>query len=292
MKYALRYIFSLLLLFYLVSEYSVDILSIVGKLNIKYVLIIVLISMIQYLLSAYRWMYISSKSGHDMNYIFCIKYYYISGFLNNILPGGVIGDIYRAYSAKSSDQRVIDLSKSITSIVLERLSGQIMLILFFIVSLSLYFIKDGKYEAFLYMFIPVLVSILVFYFIFKKIVFAKKNNIIIIFRKIFTGIVFWNHTVLSFFVVISYITMYIISAQSLGINVDYLAFFVFTPIILFSMTLPVSIGGWGVREGTALLVALLLGLSSSSSISVAILYGFLNLLCALPGLYFLIFSRD
>ena len=134
MKYALRYIFSILLLFYLISEYSVDILSIVGKLNIKYVLIIVLISMVQYLLSAYRWKYISSKSGHDMNYIFCIKYYYISGFLNNILPGGVIGDIYRAYSAKSSDKRVIDLSKSITSIVLERLSGQIMLILFFIVS--------------------------------------------------------------------------------------------------------------------------------------------------------------
>ncbi len=292
MKYALRYIFSLVLLFYLVSEYSVDISSIAGKLNYKYVFIIILISVIQYLLSAYRWKYISLQSGHDMNYIFCIKYYYIAGFLNNILPGGVIGDIYRAYSAKSSDQRVIDLSKSVTSIVLERLSGQIMLILFFIISLSLYFIKNEKYEAFFYMFIPVLISVLIFYFIFKKVVFTQENKIIISFKKIFTGTVFWNHTVLSFFVVISYITIYIISAQSLGIYVDYLAFFVFTPIILFSMTLPVSIGGWGVREGTALLLALLLGLSSSSSISVAIMYGFLNLLCSLPGLYFLIFSRD
>jgi uncharacterized membrane protein YbhN (UPF0104 family) len=98
--------------------------------------------------------------------------------------------------------------------------------------------------------------------------------------------------ILSFFVVCSYILIYVISAVSLGLNIDYLAFMVFSPIILFSMTLPISIGGWGVRELTALLLSFLLGLSASASISVSIIYGILNLICSLPGLYFFLKIRS
>ena len=109
---------------------------------------------------------------------------------------------------------------------------------------------------------------------------------------LFTGPIFWNHIILSFFVVASYILIYIISAISLGLEIDYLAFLVFTPIILFSMTLPVSIGGWGVREVTALLVSFLIGLSASASISVSIIYGILNLICSLPGLFLFLNLRN
>ena len=111
------------------------------------------------------------------------------------------------------------------------------------------------------------------------------------FFKVFSGEVFWRHTILSFFVISSYIFIYIISAMSLGLKIDYVAFLVFSPIILFSMTLPVSIGGWGVREFTALLISFLLGLSASVSISVAIMYGVFNLICSLPGLYFFLKLR-
>ena len=118
----------------------------------------------------------------------------------------------------------------------------------------------------------------------KKMLYGKKisHNI----YAVFSGEVFWRHLILSFFVVCSYVLIYVISAVSLGLDIDYLAFMVFSPIILFSMTLPISIGGWGIRELTALLLSLLLGLSASSSISVSIIYGILNLICSLPGLYF------
>jgi uncharacterized membrane protein YbhN (UPF0104 family) len=52
------------------------------------------------------------------------------------------------------------------------------------------------------------------------------------------------------------------------------------------MTLPVSIGGWGVRETTALAISFLLGLTVSASVTVAIVYGLTNFLCSLPGMYF------
>ena len=81
-------------------------------------------------------------------------------------------------------------------------------------------------------------------------------------------------------------------ALSLGLDIDYLAFLVFTPIILFSMTLPISIGGWGIRETTALFISFLLGLSANVSISVAIIYGLLSLICSLPGLVLFLSTKN
>ena len=97
-----------------------------------------------------------------------------------------------------------------------------------------------------------------------------------------------THFFLSLIIVLTYITTYIICAFSLNLDIDIISFFVFAPIILFSMTLPVSIGGWGIRETTALAISFLLGLTVSASVTVAIVYGLTNLLCSLPGMYFLI----
>ena len=288
-----KYILTLGLLYYVIDTYGTDIRKIFSIINYHYIGLVFFVSFLQYVLSAYRWMYISSKNGSEMNFFYCLKFYYISSFINNILPGGVIGDIYRAYCARESNHSIINLSKSVQGIIFERLSGQIMMFFVFLFSLSLFFLINGRYVAFIYTVIPVILTIMIILIIAKKIYLNKihPNELMINFKKIFSGIIFWNHTIISFFVVLSYIIIYIISAEALGLSIDYFSFFVFTPIILFSMTLPVSIGGWGVREGTALLIAFLLGLSASSSISVAILYGIINLLCSLPGLYFLLLIR-
>ena len=285
-----KYIISISLIYIVFDNYGHDIVNTFKLININFILIILFISIIQYLLSAYRWMYISRYTNLNISFVNSIRFYYISTFMNNIFPGGIFGDIFRIYYHAENKKEIFKLGRSFQSVIFERLSGQIMLLSFFIMSLSLYFILNQKYIAFLYLSILLLIVFYIFKYIFKlkikKYIYYKKygQN----FLKVFTGEVFWRHIILSFFVVISYILIYIISAISLGLHIDYFAFLVFSPIILFSMTLPVSIGGWGVREFTALLVSFLLGLSASVSISVAIMYGVLNLICSLPGLYFLL----
>ena len=285
-----KYIISLGLIYILFINYGKDIINTIKLVNIDYIILIIFISLIQYILSAYRWKYISKYTNLNISFINSIKYYYISTFMNNILPGGIMGDIFRIYHHVDDKKEIFRIGRSFQSVVYERLSGQLMLLSFFILSLGLYFIIHQKYIAFSYLFLPLIAA---FYFL--KYIFNNKlrkyirtkhygNN----FLTVFTGEVFWRHTVLSFFVMMSYIFIYIISAVSLGVSIDYFSFLVFTPIILFSMTLPVSIGGWGVREFAALLISFLLGLSASLSISVAIMYGILNLICSLPGLYFLV----
>ena len=287
-KDTLKYILSISIIYYIINQYGINIFNILSIIDIRYIILIILISIIQHFLSAYRWMYISKITNLNISFKNSIQFYYISTFMNNILPGGIIGDIFRIYHTTENKIEILKMGKSVQAVIFERLSGQIMLLAFFIVSLTFYFLINNKYEAFFYLFFP---SLLIF-FIFKlflnkkikKMLNGKKisHNI----YAVFSGEVFWKHLMLSFFVVCSYVLIYVISAVSLGLDIDYLAFMVFSPIILFSMTLPISIGGWGIRELTALLLSLLLGLSASASISVSIIYGILNLICSLPGLYF------
>ena len=293
-KDTIRYIISIILIYIIFDNYGYKILQIINIIDYKYIILIIGISFGQHLLSAYRWMYVSKFTNLNINFKNSLKYYYIAGFMNNILPGGIPGDLYRIYCTSDNKKEIFKMGKSFQSVIFERLSGQIMLFFVFISSLTIYFLTNQKYIAFLYLILPTALIFFLMKYLIKyniKKYFGTKD-ITKNFHMLFTGPIFWNHIILSFFVVASYILIYIISAISLGLEIDYLAFLVFTPIILFSMTLPVSIGGWGVREVTALLVSFLIGLSASASISVSIIYGILNLICSLPGLFLFLNLRN
>tara|TARA_Y100000389_G_scaffold201990_1_gene246126 strand:- start:2289 stop:3128 length:840 start_codon:yes stop_codon:yes gene_type:complete len=269
---------------YVLLFYGNDISTIIRKVDLLYLPLIFLLSILQYVFSAWRWYFIASKTQSLINYNDALKYYYISGFLNNILPSGVIGDIYRTMNIKVNNRNKGSFLKSFQSVLFERLSGQITLIITFIFSLALFFLVNHKYTAFLYVVFIIFtgLSLVKIFFIYQQ-----KNKFIINFKYIFSGKRFYKHFFLSLIIVLTYITTYIICAFSLNLDIDIISFFVFAPIILFSMTLPVSIGGWGVRETTALLISFLLGLSVSASVTVSIVYGLMNLACSLPGMYFL-----
>tara|TARA_B100001109_G_C18848587_1_gene468104 strand:+ start:654 stop:1478 length:825 start_codon:yes stop_codon:yes gene_type:complete len=269
---------------YIFIYYGSEINLIIRKVDIVYLPVIILLSVVQYLLSAWRWYFIAYNTDTRIIYKDAVKYYYISGFLNNILPTGIMGDIYRTTNIKVNNQTTTNFLKSLQSVIFERLSGQITLVVTFVISLGIFFITNEKYEAFGYVLSLIIISLLVIKFFFNS---NQENKYIINFKQIFSGRVFYKHFFLSLIIVLTYITTYIICAFSLNLNIDIISFFVFAPIILFSMTLPISIGGWGIRETTALVISFLLGLSVSSSVTVAIVYGLTNLVCSLPGVYFL-----
>ena len=272
-----------MLMAYIIIIYGNEITIIVKDIDLVFLPLVLLISFIQYTLSAWRWCYIAKKNHSMINYGDALRYYYIAGFMNNILPTGIVGDIYRTLNIKINNKTSGNLIKSLQSVIFERLSGQIALIVTFILSLQVFFIVNQKYQASIYLLILITVI-----FIFIKLIFfyQKKNKYLVNFKYIFTGKRLYRHFLMSLIIVMTYITTYIVCAYSLNLNIDLISFFVFAPIILFSMALPVSIGGWGIRETTALAISFLLGLSVSASVTVAIVYGICNLLCSLPGVYF------
>ena len=55
-------------------------------------------------------------------------------------------------------------------------------------------------------------------------------------------------------------------------------------MILFAMVLPLSISGWGLREGAAAALFPLAGLSASAGLAASVAFGLTFLAITLPGL--------
>lgn len=64
-----------------------------------------------------------------------------------------------------------------------------------------------------------------------------------------------------------------------------------TPVMLLSL-LPISIGGWGVREGSMIIGFGLLGISADIALTVSIIVGISSLLGSLPGIFVIVRKND
>ena len=81
---------------------------------------------------------------------------------------------------------------------------------------------------------------------------------------------------------INIVVIYIL-AVDLGIAISFLASFVLFPIVILFMLVPISIAGWGVREGAMVIFLGLVGISSESALAVSLLYGIILTIVGLAG---------
>ena len=72
-------------------------------------------------------------------------------------------------------------------------------------------------------------------------------------------------------------------AASVGIQISWWNSMLLTQAIALSAIVPFSIGGWGVREGTSMLLLAPLGVSSTDATAISIIFGFVLTLNALMG---------
>jgi uncharacterized membrane protein YbhN (UPF0104 family) len=77
--------------------------------------------------------------------------------------------------------------------------------------------------------------------------------------------------------------------QSLGASVPAIYFLIFIPLVFVVMLLPISIGGFGVREGALLYFFSTVGIDSEISVAAGFLFYVLHLLALFAGLIFLLF---
>ena len=82
----------------------------------------------------------------------------------------------------------------------------------------------------------------------------------------------------------SYLGVFAIAAVATGAPLPAAAVLTVVPLTLASMLLPVSVGGWGVREAAAAALWPLAGLSAEAGVAASVLYGLLSLAGSLPGL--------
>ncbi|CCQ72831.1 lysylphosphatidylglycerol synthase transmembrane domain-containing protein [Magnetospira sp. QH-2] len=72
-------------------------------------------------------------------------------------------------------------------------------------------------------------------------------------------------------------------ANGMGLPVDPLDCILLFPPVLLVLTLPISIAGWGVREGAMVTAFGLVGVSNEGALALSLVFGGVGLVAALPG---------
>jgi glycosyltransferase 2 family protein len=80
--------------------------------------------------------------------------------------------------------------------------------------------------------------------------------------------------------------------QSLGLTVTLDQWFVVAPTVLLISMLPISVGGWGVREGAMVVALHGFGLSTEEALLPSILFGLCAVAATLPGAIFWVISEN
>jgi hypothetical protein len=191
-------------------------------------------------------------------------------FYNLFLPGGIGGDAYKGYLIKK--QFNIDTKKIVSVLVLDRLSGLLLLFMYaciLIPFLNLNLIPYIEYYALA----AIILGISVFWILNKKFF----QYVLPIFWK-----AFGYSALVQFFQILS--AYFILQSLDIELNtISYLFIFLVSSIV---SVIPLTIGGIGSRELTFFYGATLLHLDENTSIGISMIFFLITAFVSLFGIYY------
>ncbi|OLO03910.1 lysylphosphatidylglycerol synthase transmembrane domain-containing protein [Salinicola socius] len=296
---ALRLAFTLALLGVLAWQLDTrQLLDRLGDLSPGWVVVAVLIGVPQVVLSAWRWRMTAHQVGIGLPWPTAIREYYLATFLNQILPGGVVGDAARAWR-HGNTQTPSETATSSTSgpairaVIIERASGQIALLLVAAVAVVLSpalrraIIDSWQAHGTTGPWI-LLAALLLGGGILTGLkrrpwpALATFGHDV---KRALLAVSVWPAQLFSSLLVIAtYVAVFLCAAQALGLQRPLPELLPLIPPLLMAMAVPLTIAGWGLREGAAALIWPLAGLPAQEGVALSVTYGLLILAASLPGL--------
>ena len=311
----------------------------------------------QVALSAWRWRLTAQRLGAPIRFGEALREYYVATFLNQILPGGVMGDAARAWrharrprsegvlrgpvgeavgesigpavGTKVETRRLMPLGAPVETtagapfeppfeppfetpvetpvetpaaapvglaawhaVLIERASGQLALLAVVLATLvvspelqgttaRMFTSPDGGSNS------PVTLALALLLALAGIALWRGRGHVARFRRAVQEALlardVFLRQLVASLLIVASYVGVYLCCMRMIGIDTPLATAAPLVPWVLLAMAIPLSIAGWGVREGAAALVWQATGLDPAQGVAISISYGVVILLSSLPG---------
>lgn len=89
---------------------------------------------------------------------------------------------------------------------------------------------------------------------------------------------------------LSVLTLYAL-AWSIDFHLSFQTFLIAVPPVFLLTIIPISLAGWGIREGAMVGIFMLVGADQTKVLAMSILYGLLLIISSLPGSYYWIKSK-
>jgi len=260
--------------------------------NLFLLLIAIFLNVVERFELTYKWNLLIKVRGIIVKFgrLFWINS--IGSFLGLFLPSSLGTDVVRGYYlVKNNSER----SVSISSVFVDRVLGLISLLLLGLASLLFAGNLVSKFNLNLYLAVLTFITLVGVYFFqrneTKKIlellfIKMKQHKIIEYAMKLHGSILEYKKypkTLLLSFVItilvqVTRVLTYYAVAAAFDIEISIVYFFLFVPLIMIVMMLPITIGGLGLREGTFVAFFTMIGMSVNDAVVITFINSILDTL--------------
>jgi uncharacterized membrane protein YbhN (UPF0104 family) len=239
--------------------------------------------------SAWRWRIVARALGVGIGVPGAVGAYYRSLFLNSVLVGGVLGDVHRAVA---HGRRAGDVARGLRAVAWERLWGQViqaavtvvvLLILPSPVRPELPYVLAGVAGVAGVAGCAALVARGAARGGRSRLTGAARAVSDDLRRGVLARDVWPRLALASVLVVAGHTATFVIAARVAGCTAPLGELVALLMVVQTVMVIPLSIGGWGLREGTAAWAFAAAGLGAATGITAATLYAVLMLAAVSPG---------
>lgn len=238
---------------------------------------------------AWRWCVVARGLGIRLPLGPAVSDYYRALFLNAALPGGVLGDVHRAVRHGRSAG---DLGRGVRAVVLERTAGQAVLAVVgvtVLLTLPSPVLERARHLA----------AVLVLGALGGLAVWAAvrmgrapgparrgralrahlaEARGVLLSRASRPGVLLSSVLALA-----GHVAMFLLAARVAGTTAPAAGLLPLALLALLAMSVPFNVGGWGPREGVTAWSFGAAGLGAAQGLTVAVVYGVLSFVAALPG---------
>lgn len=243
--------------------------------------------------SAWRWRLVAGRLSAGLPLSTAVASYYRSLFLNLTLPGGVLGDVDRGVQ---HGRRVDDVRLALRAVAWERVLGQVVLIgLAVLAALVAPVPAPAQAMATAGLVLTVVLAIYA--------VRAARSGALNLPSRL-AGVAFSDGRALlapsvvlgvlgsSLIAIAGHVATFVVAARAVGTAMPVTDLVVAAVLVLLVAAVPLSLAGWGPREGAAAWVFAVTGAQASEGLAVSVAYGTMVLVGALPGLFVILAGRS
>jgi uncharacterized membrane protein YbhN (UPF0104 family) len=256
---------------------------------------------LQIIILAYRWAMVTSVLGHRLGIAPAVRITFIAQFFNQALPSTVGGDAVRIWLGYRAG---VSLRQSLHSVIADRAIATAMLLAVVLAGFPMQsailgssmtrWIADVVAVGCLGGFVLCLAvagplhrhlgrfrlvrEIAEMTLAIRRILCDRKHSLQILLLSAL------NH-------ILSIVGMMLL-ALALGLPAVWTDFVVLVPFVLLLSLIPLSIGGWGLREGIMIAAFSYVGMSTESALSLSLLFGMAITVVSLPGGVFWLLQRQ
>lgn len=299
-KIVFKFLIFITFLFYI--YYNVDFNILQSKIDIENInffafFIIYLFFLFGLLLSIFRWQYLLNLSEDINKESSLIK---INQIVQSILYSNLISDIgfLASFVVRTiiGIQNTLKLNKILSTFFIEKIMSSLSLIILFCISTSIlfFFNKNFFFNEFF-----IIYYLSLFFLFVSGICIFLINNYINFFKKFFSKFFILNYfsvylnaykllkpMILSIMIQLLRILTLTFIPFFLGIEISFINYFFYLPIIMFVASITFTINKWGFREAVFIFFYSLVGMSSETIFIISITFGILSIIASSTHLIF------